>query len=446
MTTTFQAQQALRLRHLHALQQAQAQAQANDAADRGRYGDCVFRVPTSPPPPPPPRTGRLPGQRPAEAADRAGGFDAGPDRSAGEGSGKTSGEEKFDAQGMRIRDITSDSGAGTGGDGGHPSDQGAGSGGESGGGSSGGDGRPDQPWRAALAQAEPSATEPDEAAAIDSRGGERASHRLRHAHARSHARAQASAAARVTRASGRRPSSGVADNLSGGRDLEHDIECGFLSTKDLEVKAILEATRVAAVDPDAKGKHSGGRHASDSAPEARGGSKQALQGAAGRSTTLASSLSARSLDTQRRDMRSCLQDSPELARLHQAILAAGTPQAREQALAHALFVLSAARIRPGRISADAAQLVVMAAYLDAAQEPGPLSKRQGVKEALLMQGPPAASVLPPSAAVRDRMALLPLKLLVCHQRRTDGQRQVAAARMLGGMDWPVSPRGARRES
>jgi hypothetical protein len=440
MTTTFQAQQALRLRHLHAVQQAQA----NDAADHGRYGDCVFRVPTSPPPPPPPRTGRLPGQRPAEAADRPGGFDAGPDRSAGEGSGKT-GEEKFDAQGMRIRDITSDSGEGAGGGGGHPSDQGSGSGGESGGGSSGGDAKSDQPWRAALIQAEPSDPEPDEAA-LDSRGGERASHRLRQAHAHSHARAQASVAARVTRASGRRPSSGVADNLSGGRDLEHDIECGFLSTKDLEVKAILETTRVAAVDPDAKGKHSGGRHASDSAAEACGGSQQALQGATGQSTRPLPSLSARCLGTQRMDMASCLQDSPELARLHQAILAAGTPQAREQALAHALFVLSAARVRPGRISADTAQLVVMAAYLDATHEPGPLSKRQGVKEALLMQGPPAASIFPASAAVRDRMALLPLKLLVCHQRRTDGQRQVAAARMLGGMDWPVSLKGARRES
>jgi len=446
MTPNFQAQQALRLRHLHALQQAkaQAQAQANEAAEHGRYGDCVFKVPANPPPPPP-RTGRLPGQKAAEAADRAGGFDAGPDRSADEGSGKAAGDEKFDAQGMRIRDITSDSGDGAGGNGGNSSDPGAGSGGESGGDSSGGDGKSDQLWRASLAQTGPAAPEPDEAEAFDSRSIERASHRMRHSHAHSHARAQASAAVRVSRASGRRPSSGVADNLSGGRDLEHDIECGFLSTKDLEVKAILEATRVAAVDPDAKGKNSGGRHASDSTPEA-GGSPQASQGATGRSTSPQPSLSARSLETQRKDMSSCLQDSPELARLQQAILAAGTPQAREQALAHALFVLSATRIRPGRISADAAQLVVMATYLDAIHEPGPLATRQGVKEALLMQGAPAASALPASPAVRDRMALLPLKLLVCHQRRTDGQRQLAAARMLGGMDWPVSMRVARRES
>jgi len=443
MTPTFQAQQALRLRHLHALQQAplNTQAQANDAADHGRYGDCVFKVPTNPPPPPPPRTGRLPGQKAAEAADRPGGFDAGPDRSADEGSGKAAGDEKFDAQGMRIRDITSDSGDGGGGNGGNSSDPGTGSGGESGGGSSGGDGKSDQPWLAPLAQMGPAAPEPDEAAAFDSRSIERASHRMRHSHAHSHARVQASAAVRVSRASGRRPSSGVADNLSGGRDLEHDIECGFLSTKDLEVKAILEATRVAAVDPDAKGKNSGGRHASDSTPEA-GGSSQAL----GRSTGPEPSLSVRSLETRRKDMAACLQDSPELARLQQAILTAGTPQAREQALAHALFVLSATRIRPGPISADAAQLVVMAAYLDATHEPGPLATRQGVKEALLMQGPPATSALPASPAVRDRMALLPLKLLVCHQRRTDGQRQLAAARMLGGMDWPVSMRVARRES
>jgi hypothetical protein len=388
MTPSFQAQQALRLRHLHALQQAQAQA--SDTGHQGRYGDCVFRVPTRPPPPQPPRTGRLPGQRPAGPVDRAERTGTETDEAVEETGGEAaSGEERIGADGMRVVDIDFDPDEDTGGEG--EGRSGSGEGGEPGGGAGGSGAQP-----------------------VEGRDGE---HVMRHAR-HSHAHVPVSVAARPTRASGRRLASGAADNLSGGRDIEHDLEWGFLSTKDLEVKAILEATRVAAVDPDAQGKGGGGRHHPSS---------------------------ARSLGRARVDLPSCLDASPELASLRRAVLEAGTPQARVQALTHALFVLSATRSRPGPLSADAAQLAVMAAYLDAPNEPGPLSTRQGVKEALLMQGSPAASALPAGTPVRDRMALLPLKLLVCQQRRTAAQRQVATERMLAGMHWPVSLKGARRE-
>lgn len=443
MTMSFQAQQALRLRHMHGLQHGQAQD--SGAGDQGRYGNYVFRAMTSPPPPQPTRTGRLPGQRAAGSADRAERPETDADKPLEETGEGSSGEDKIGAQDVRIGEVDFDPDDDSGGSG--QRGDGSGADGESGGGAGDGDAqgstptaRANQTQQAQPAQADPLTHELDDTGAL---GGRRGESGLRLAR-RMQGHSNAPTATGAPRAAGRRASSGPTENLSGGRDLERDLEMGFVSTQALEGETLVGTTRVAAVDPDAQGRSGerGDRTASAAADDAA----RAPRGAPRRGAGAGQSLSARHLNKALMNLTTSMSASPELSSLRGAVLGAGTPQARAQALTQALFVLSASRTAPGPISADAAQLIVMAAYLDAPNEAGPLSTREGVKEALLVQGLPAASALPASTPVRDRMALLPLKLLACSQQRTDAQRQVAVERMLTGLNWFVSPKESRRES
>jgi type III secretion regulatory protein HpaA len=178
------------------------------------------------------------------------------------------------------------------------------------------------------------------------------------------------------------------------------------------------------------GSHSGG-HSSGGQSGGQGSGQQRGQShhdnsarfgsPAGRSTALPSSLAAGQA-TQLQAFRS------ELAEI-------ALPERRARYLAEAMVALS----KPGRaqLNNDAMMMSLMAAYIESAHEPGALSTLARVKQVLLEMGPTLTGALPPGPRERNRLALLPLKLLVCDRQRTEAQRQVAVERLRAAQRWPA---------
>jgi hypothetical protein len=111
------------------------------------------------------------------------------------------------------------------------------------------------------------------------------------------------------------------------------------------------------------------------------------------------------------------------------------PERRARHLAEAMVALS----RPGRhsgLNSDAMMMSLMAAYVESSVEPGALSTLAKVKQVLIELGPILTGALPPGPRERNRLALLPLKLLVCDRQRTEAQRLIAAERLRAGQRWP----------
>ena len=111
------------------------------------------------------------------------------------------------------------------------------------------------------------------------------------------------------------------------------------------------------------------------------------------------------------------------------------PERRARYLAEAMVALS----KPGRaqLNNDAMMMSLMAAYIESAHEPGTLSTLARVKQVLLEMGPTLTGALPPGPRERNRLALLPLKLLVCDRQRTEAQRQIAVERLRAAQRWPA---------
>jgi hypothetical protein len=111
------------------------------------------------------------------------------------------------------------------------------------------------------------------------------------------------------------------------------------------------------------------------------------------------------------------------------------PERRARHLAEAMAAFS----KPGRhggLNSDAMMMSLMAAYVESSVEPGALSTLAKVKQVLLELGPTLTGALPPGPRERNRLALLPLKLLVCDRQRTESQRLMAAERLRAGHRWP----------
>jgi hypothetical protein len=111
------------------------------------------------------------------------------------------------------------------------------------------------------------------------------------------------------------------------------------------------------------------------------------------------------------------------------------PERRARHLAAAMVALS----KPGRhggLNSDAMMMSLMAAYVESSVEPGALSTLSKVKQVLIELGPVLTGALPPGPRERNRLALLPLKLLVCDRQRTEDQRLMAAERLRAGQRWP----------
>jgi len=127
--------------------------------------------------------------------------------------------------------------------------------------------------------------------------------------------------------------------------------------------------------------------------------------------------------------------APEVAAFRDALASTALPQQRARHLAAALVSLS----KPGRghLHADAMMMSLMAAYIESTNEPGALSTLARVKQVLVEAGPVLTGLLPPGPRERNRLALLPLKLLVCDRQRTEAQRLIAAERLHAGQRWPA---------
>jgi hypothetical protein len=111
------------------------------------------------------------------------------------------------------------------------------------------------------------------------------------------------------------------------------------------------------------------------------------------------------------------------------------PERRARYLAEAMVALS----KPGRhggLNSDAMMMSLMAAYVENSVEPGALATLAKVKQVLLELGPSLTGALPPGPRERNRLALLPLKLLVVDRQRTEAQRLIAAERLRAGQRWP----------
>ncbi|KQV99321.1 hypothetical protein ASC87_21280 [Rhizobacter sp. Root1221] len=134
-------------------------------------------------------------------------------------------------------------------------------------------------------------------------------------------------------------------------------------------------------------------------------------------------------------MRSASATLSSVKPLLKLVVEAGTPQDRQQALAHALAVLNSYRTEPGEPSVEALQLEIMAVYLEATQNPEVPITRAEVKEILTRQDSISSTEQRSDPKLRNRNALMPLKLLISDLPRTDAQRAMAVDRMRGGHHW-----------
>jgi hypothetical protein len=178
------------------------------------------------------------------------------------------------------------------------------------------------------------------------------------------------------------------------------------------------------------GGHSGQGHSSGGQGGGHGGQPggQPQQGMAGRfrgpqraQTALATSLSGG--------------QSAELVAFRHALAGMASPERRARHLAEAMVALS--KPGPALLNHDAMMMSLMAAYIESAHEPGSLSTLAQVKQVLVEMGPALAGALPPGPRERNRLALLPLKLLVCDRQRTEAQRHIAVERLRAGQRWPA---------
>lgn len=127
--------------------------------------------------------------------------------------------------------------------------------------------------------------------------------------------------------------------------------------------------------------------------------------------------------------------SSEVQAFRSALGEMAQPERRARHLAEAMVALS--KPGPGRLNNDAMMMSLMAAYIESTHEPGALSTLARVKQVLVEMGPTLTGALPPGPRERNRLALLPLKLLVCDRQRTEAQRKVAVERLRAGQRWPA---------
>jgi hypothetical protein len=174
------------------------------------------------------------------------------------------------------------------------------------------------------------------------------------------------------------------------------------------------------------GGHSGSGQSGGQGSGQQGGQSQ--QGMAGRfrgaqrmATASASSLSGG--------------QASELVAFRNALAGMDSPERRARHLAEAMVALS--KPGPALLNNDAMMMLLMAAYIESTHEPGSLSTLAKVKQVLVELGPTLTGALPPGPRERNRLALLPLKLLVCDRQRTEAQRQVAVERLRSGQQWPA---------
>jgi hypothetical protein len=177
------------------------------------------------------------------------------------------------------------------------------------------------------------------------------------------------------------------------------------------------------------GGHSGGQSGGGGSHSGGQGQGQSRQAA---TTRFSMPAAGRSVSTSPLGAASA---APEIQAFRSALSSVAAPERRARFLAEAMVSLS--KRSSGRFDTDATMMSLMAAYIEASQEPGALSTLARVKQVLVEMGPAISGALPPGPRERNRFALLPLKLLVSDRMRTEQQRAIAAERLRAGQRWPA---------